>query len=99
MHFATQSQAIIEMIKNTARKLTTQSTIYSLKASITIHAQKNSPILAEPANTAMLIEKLQKDTTFTTNAYLANWLRVQTQSGQIGWIDSSHTRISIPTSN
>lgn len=99
MHFATQSQAIIEMIKNTARKLTTQSTIYSLKAPITIHAQKNSPILAEPANTAMLIEKLQKDTTFTTNAYLANWLRVQTQSGQIGWIDSSHTRISIPTSN
>ncbi len=99
MNFATQSQAIIEMIKNTARKLTAQSTIFPFKTPIIVLIQKNSPIFAEPANTAALLEKLQKDTTFTTNAYLANWLRVQTPSGQIGWIDSMHTQINIPNSN
>lgn len=99
MNFATQSQAIIEMVKNTARRLTAQSTIFSLKAPITVLVQKNSPIFAEPANTATLLEKLQKDTTFTTNAYLANWLRIQTPSGQIGWIDSMYTQINIPASN
>lgn len=99
MIYATQSQAIIEMLKNTARKLTTQSTIYPLKTPIAIRAQKNSPIFAEPANTAMLIEKLQKDTTFTANAYLANWLRIQTELGQVGWVDSIQTQINIPTSN
>ena len=99
MNFATQSQAIIEMIKNTARKLTAQSTIFPFKTPIIVLVQKNSPIFAEPANTAALLEKLQKDTTFTTNAYLANWLRVQTPSGQIGWIDSMHTQINIPNSN
>lgn len=99
MNFATQSQAIIEMIKNTARKLTAQSTIFPLKTPIIVLVQKNSPIFAEPANTAAPLEKLQKDTTFTTNAYLANWLRVQTPSGQIGWIDSMHTQINIPNSN
>ena len=99
MIYATQSQAIIEMLKNTARKLTTQSSIYPLKTPIAIRAQKNSSIFAEPANTAMLIEKLQKDTTFTANAYLANWLRIQTESGQVGWVDSTQTQINIPTSN
>lgn len=99
MILATQSQAIIEMLKNTARKLVTQSTIYPLKTVITVRAPKNSLIFVEPATTATLLEKLQKDTTFTANAYWANWLRVQTQSGQVGWIDSAHTQINIPISN
>ena len=97
MNFATQSQAIIEMIKNSARKLT-QPTIYSFKTPITVQIQKNSPIFVEPSTAATRLEKLQKDMTFTTNAYQANWLRIQMQSGQIGWIDSSYTKIYIPTS-
>ncbi len=90
MNYASQAYEIINMVldKNRRRSGTSRSQVrfhvpLMLRTNTNVNLRKNAS-----AKSAILRE-LQKSATLTANAYQNNWLLVQTENDEQGWVHSS----------
>lgn len=98
MNYAVQSQAFIEMITNFNRKLSdSQQTVVSLRIPVLLYTTNNINLYMEPSDQAIVLDTLVDQATLSANAYQGNWLRVQTDDGQLGWILNTQVEARIAT--
>jgi hypothetical protein len=98
MNYAVQSQAFIEMITNSNRKLSdSQQTVVSLRIPVLLYTTNNINLYMEPSDQAIVLDTLVDHATLSANAYQGNWLRVQTDDGQLGWILNTQVEARIAT--
>ncbi|MCW5600941.1 SH3 domain-containing protein [Nitrosomonas sp.] len=100
MNHAAQSQALIEMIANPNRKLPdSQQAVVSLRSLVLLRTTDNSQLYREPSDKAAVLSMLNKHTALSANAYQGNWLRVQTNDGQLGWIPNKQIEVRTEPQN
>lgn len=100
MNYAVQSQSLLEMITNSNRKLSdSQQTIISLRTPVLLYTTKKIDLYIEPSDQAVILNTLVESATLTANAYQGNWLRVQTDDGQLGWILNTQVEARIVTTH
>lgn len=100
MNYAVQSQSLLEIITNSNRKLSdSQQTIISLRTPVLLNTTKEIDLYIEPSDQAVILNTLVESATLTANAYQGNWLRVQTDDGQLGWILNTQVEARIVTTH
>ncbi|HHJ80983.1 MAG TPA: hypothetical protein ENJ65_05055 [Candidatus Tenderia electrophaga] len=82
---AAQAEQLIEMM--TEQQPTTESAT-PFKVAIPLKTKLNGQLRRKPDRNAAVIDKLQTATPVVARSYKAQWLQVQTENGNSGWIFS-----------
>jgi len=93
-HYASQASELINMIANTNRDQANRATV-AFSTHITLQTTADANLRHAPGRNSAVRTVLKKGTVLIASAYQGNWLRVQTDQNQQGWV--SNTLIEIPT--
>ena len=87
MNYAAQAYEIISMAADKNRGISTSEyPIVTFQVPVTLHTNTDANLREEPSKNSAILFTLEKETVLTANAYQGNWLRVQTEDNNQGWV-------------
>jgi hypothetical protein len=97
MDHAAQTREFIEMVKdNRTRKASDpRFAMVQFNIPIPLRAKSNINLRREPFSSAVKVAALKKDSALTAQAYLGDWLHVQTSDEHSGWVLSTQVEVRV----
>lgn len=87
MNHAAQAYEIISMAADKNRGTSTSKhPIVTFQVPVTLHTNTDANLRKESSKNSARIFTIKKGTVLTANAYQGNWLRVQTEDNNQGWV-------------
>ena len=97
MDHAAQTREFIEMVKdNRTRKASDpRFAMVPFNIPIPLRAKSNINLRREPFGSAVKVAALKKDSALTAQAYLGDWLHVQTSDEHSGWVLNTQVEVRV----
>jgi predicted GNAT family N-acyltransferase len=88
---ATQSREMIDMVKghSTDHASSTHQVTVTFQVPLPLRTRIDCNLRQLPRGNAAILSVLKKDSAFMALAYRGDWLRIQTEDGQTGWVSST----------
>ena len=100
MNYAAQAYEIISMATDKDRGTSTSKhRIVTFQVPVTLHTKTGVNLRKEPRKNSARLLTLKNGAGLTANAYQGNWLRVQTDGNNQGWVLSTLVEAHINNAN